>query len=78
MSGVATASEWLRSDHEFNAALNRAKSFRRERLRAKVRPLASDAMATLREQVSGPDVPPCVRLRGPPEDPPSGRRVEDR
>ena len=58
-----TAAEWLRSDHEFIAALNRAKSFRRERLRAEVRSLASDAMATLRELVSGPDVPPSVRLR---------------
>jgi hypothetical protein len=41
----------------------RAKSFRRERLRADVLSLASDAMATLRELVSGPDVPPSVRLR---------------
>ena len=55
--------EWLRDDPEFIAALNRAKSFRRERLRAEVRSLASDAMATLRELVSGPDVPPSVRLR---------------
>jgi hypothetical protein len=58
-----TAAEWFRSDHEFIAELNRAKSFRRERLRAEVRSLASDAMATLRELVSGPDVPPSVRLR---------------
>ena len=50
-------------DPEFIAGLNRAKSFRRERLRADVRSLASDAMATLRELVSGPDVPPSVRLR---------------
>jgi hypothetical protein len=55
--------EWLRSDPEFIAELNRTKSFRRERLRANVRSLASDAMATLRELVSGPDVPPSVRLR---------------
>jgi hypothetical protein len=58
-----TAAEWLRSDYEFFAGLNRAKSFRRERLRAEVRTLTSDAMATLRELVSGPDVPPSVRLR---------------
>ena len=58
-----TAAEWLRSDNEFIAALNRAKSFRREQVRAEVRSLASDAMATLRELVSGPDVPPSVRLR---------------
>ena len=55
--------EWLRDDPEFVAGLNRAKSFRRERLRADVLSLASDTMATLRELVSGPDVPPSVRLR---------------
>jgi hypothetical protein len=55
--------EWLRDDPEFIAGLNRAKSFRRERLRADVLSLASNAMATLRELVSGPDVPPSVRLR---------------
>ena len=54
---------WLRDDPEFIAGLNRAKLFRRERLRADVLALASDAMATLRELVSGPDVPPSVRLR---------------
>ena len=43
--------------------MNRAKSFRRDRLRADVLSLASAAMATLRELVSGPDVPPSVRLR---------------
>jgi hypothetical protein len=55
--------EWLPDDTEFIAGLNRAKSFRRERLRADVLSLASDAMATLRELVSGPDVPYSVRLR---------------
>jgi hypothetical protein len=54
---------WLRDDPEFIAGLNRAKLFRRERLRADVLSLASDAMATLRELVSGSDVPPSVRLR---------------
>jgi len=54
---------WLRDDPEFIAGLNRAKLFRRERLRADVLALASDAMATLRELVSGPDVPSSVRLR---------------
>jgi len=62
-SNPETAAEWLRDDPEFIAGLNRAKSFRRERLRADVRSLASDAMATLRELVSGPDVAPAVRLR---------------
>ena len=55
--------EWFRDDPEFIAGVNRAKSFRRERLRADVLSLASNAMATLRELVSGPDVPPSVRLR---------------
>jgi hypothetical protein len=53
----------LRSDSEFIAALNRAKSFRRERLRADVLSLASDAMANLRELITGSDVPPALRLR---------------
>jgi hypothetical protein len=51
------------ADPEFIAALNRAKSFRRDRLRAEGRSLASDAMATFRDLVSGPDIPPSVRLR---------------
>ena len=55
--------EWLRGDAEFIAELNRVRSYRAERLRADVRSLASDAMATLRELISGPDVPPSVRLR---------------
>jgi hypothetical protein len=55
--------EWLRGDPEFIAELNRVRSYRAERLRADVRSLASDAVATLRELVSGSDVPPAVRLR---------------
>ncbi len=50
-------------DPEFIAELNRVRSYRAERLRADVRSLASDAMATLRELISGPDVPPAVWLR---------------
>jgi hypothetical protein len=50
-------------DPEFIAGLNRVKSVRRERLRAEVMSLASDAMANLRELISGSDVPPAVRLR---------------
>jgi hypothetical protein len=58
------ATEWLRGDREFIAALNRAKSYRRERLWAEVRSPASDAMATLRELISAPrHVPLSVRLR---------------
>jgi hypothetical protein len=58
-----TAAEWLRSDYVFIAALNRAKSFQRERLRAEVRSLAFDAMAALRDLVSRPSVAASVRLR---------------
>jgi hypothetical protein len=54
---------WLNGDPGFVARLNRARTYRAERLRADVRSLASDAVATLRELVSGPDVPPAVRLR---------------
>jgi hypothetical protein len=53
---------WSEEDPEFIVSLNRAKSYRMERLRADVRSLASDTMATLRELVSGPDVPPSIRL----------------
>jgi hypothetical protein len=61
-SDPETAAEWLRGDPEFIASLNRTKSFRRERLRADVRSLASVAIATLRELV-GPGVAASVRLR---------------
>ena len=61
--GSEAVAEWLQDDPEFIAGLNRAKSFRRDRLRADVLSLASDAMATLRELVSGPNIPPSVRLR---------------
>jgi 5'-3' exonuclease len=61
-SDPETAAGWLQDDPEFIGALNRAKSFRRERLRADVRSLASAAMATLRELVR-PGVASSVRLR---------------
>jgi hypothetical protein len=62
-SDPETVAGWLDRDPEFVAALNRAKSIRKHRLRAEVRSLVSQAMATLRELVSGPDIPPAVRLR---------------
>src|SRR4051812_10072578 len=55
--------DWMASDVGFLAGLNRARTYRAERLRAVVRSLASDAAAALRELVTGPDVPPAVRLR---------------
>jgi hypothetical protein len=50
-------------DAEAIAAENRAKMERRERLRADVQSLASQAVATLRELVAGSEVPASVRLR---------------
>jgi hypothetical protein len=57
------AAGWLGDDPEFFASLNRAKSYRLERLRAEIRSLASDAMATLRELLTSSDVASAVRLR---------------
>ncbi|MGO8900085.1 MAG: hypothetical protein ACLQU5_17285 [Isosphaeraceae bacterium] len=54
---------WLDREPEFIAGLNRAKSYRRERLRAEIRSLTSEAVKTLRKLVRGADVPPAVRLR---------------
>jgi hypothetical protein len=42
---------WSGDNPEFIAELNRAKSYRTERLRAEIRALGPDAMATLRELV---------------------------
>jgi hypothetical protein len=62
--GVAESiAAWTSRDAEAIASENRAKRFRRDRLRSDVRLLASEALATLRELVSGPDVPAAVRLR---------------
>jgi hypothetical protein len=54
---------WLDGDAEFIASLNRAKLERVDRLRSEVRGLASEAVATLRTLISGPEIPPPVRLR---------------
>jgi hypothetical protein len=53
---------WSGDDAEFIAELNRAKSYRTERLRADLRSLAFDAMATLRDLFSRPGVAASVRL----------------
>jgi hypothetical protein len=55
--------DWLDDDPEFLAELNRARRDRADRLRTEVRSLAADAVATLRALVTGPEVPPAVRLR---------------
>jgi hypothetical protein len=54
---------WLGGDPEFIAGLNRAKSYRQERLRAEILSLTSRAVKTLRQLVSDSTVPPAVRLR---------------
>lgn len=41
--------DWVQSDAGFVARLNWAKSYRAERIRADIRSLASDAVATLRD-----------------------------
>ncbi len=55
--------DWARRDAKFIARLNRAKSYHRDRLRAEMRSLTSDAVNTLRKLVRGADTPPAVRLR---------------
>jgi hypothetical protein len=55
--------DWLGQDAAFIAEVNRAKTIRRDRLRADVRSLASQAVATFRELVAGSEVPTSVRLR---------------
>src|SRR5262249_9108121 len=54
--------DWLGGDPEFVAELNRVKAYYAERLRAEVRSLASEAIATLRD-LTRPGVPSSVRLR---------------
>lgn len=60
---AGTVRRWLDSDAEFNGEINWARVERASRLRAEVRELASDAVATLRELISSPAAPPAVRLR---------------
>jgi hypothetical protein len=54
---------WLRGDAESAARLNQAKAQQAERLRAEIRELAGQAVATLRRLVTSDDAPPAVRLR---------------
>jgi hypothetical protein len=58
-----TLRDWLHHDAAFVAGLNRANRERADRLRAEVRALASEAVATLRELLTGAEIPPAVRLR---------------
>ena len=54
---------WLRSDSTFEAELNRAKQEQIGAMRAQLRGLADTAISTVREMLTGTDVPAGVRLK---------------
>ena|ERR1035441_402727 len=54
---------WLRSDANFLAELNRAKKEHTDAMRAQLRELADTAVSTVREMLTGADVPAGVRLK---------------
>jgi len=54
---------WLRSDATFQAELNRAKQEQMDAMRAQLRGLADMAVSTVRETLTGTDVPAGVRLK---------------
>lgn len=54
--------QWLR-DPEFEAELNRAKLERANVLRTQIRDLADTAVSTLREMLTGTDIPPGIKLK---------------
>ena len=54
---------WLRSDATFQAELNRAKQEQMDAMRAQLRGLADTAVSTVREMLTGSDVPAGVRLK---------------
>jgi AcrR family transcriptional regulator len=54
---------WLKSDTHFQAELNRAKQEQVDAMRAQIRGLVDTAFSTLREMLTGPNVPAGVRLK---------------
>jgi hypothetical protein len=54
---------WLKSDANFQAELNRAKKEHTDAMRARLRELADAAISTVREMLTGTDVPAGVRLK---------------
>lgn len=54
---------WIKSDVIFQAELNRAKQEQAEAMRAQLRGLADAAVSTVREMLTGADVPAGVRLK---------------
>jgi hypothetical protein len=54
---------WMKSDATFEAELNRAKLEQMGAMRAQLRGLADTALSTIRELLTGADIPAGVRLR---------------
>jgi len=54
---------WLKSDATFQAELNRAKREQMDAMRAQLRGLADAAVSTLRETLTGTEIPAGVRLK---------------
>ncbi len=54
---------WLKSDEVFQAELNRAKQEHTDIMRAQLRGLAEAAVSTVREMLTGTDVPAGLRLK---------------
>ena len=54
---------WIKSDAAFQADLNRAKQEQAEAMRAQLRGLADVAVSTIREMLTGADVPAGLRLK---------------
>jgi len=54
---------WLKSDEAFQAELNRAKQERIDAMRSQLGELAETALSTIRDVLTGTDVPPGVRLK---------------
>jgi hypothetical protein len=54
---------WLKADANFLAELNRAKKEQADAMRAQLGDLADTAVSTLREMLTGADVPAGVRLK---------------
>ena len=59
----STLHRWLKSDPRFVAAYNQERADQQSALREQLHSLASDAVDTVRELLSGEETPPAVRLR---------------
>jgi transposase len=59
----STVYHWIQDDREFEAQLTLARRECADRMRARLRELADDAVKTIREILGGTDIPPGVRLK---------------